>query len=98
MPPSVSGSGPSGGTATIASSTGARIAPVGDTFRRLASVLPERDLYSTDGSHPSELGTFIAAATLATRIAHIAPGAITYHPREVTPSQFATVVGSLQAP
>ncbi len=77
--------------ATIASETGATIAPVGDTFRRIASVLPEGDLYSHDGSHPSELGTFIAAATLATRIAGIAPHEITYRPYEVTREQFEAV-------
>jgi len=76
---------------TIASDTGAQIAPVGDTFRRLASILPESDLYSHDGSHPSELGTFIAAATLATRIAGIDPSRISYRPHEVSPAQFETV-------
>lgn len=81
---------------TIASDTGATIAPVGDTFRRLASILPEADLYTQDGSHPSELGTFIAAATLATRIAGITPQAIRYRPYEITRSQFDTVLGSLQ--
>jgi len=75
----------------IASDTGASIAPVGDTFRRIATVLPERELYSHDGSHPSELGTFVAAATLATRIAGIAPNAITYRPIEITREQFDTV-------
>lgn len=76
---------------TIASDTGAAIAPVGDTFRRIATILPEADLYTHDGSHPSELGTFVAAATLATRIAGVAPQAITYRPYEISRAQFDTV-------
>ena len=76
---------------SIAEGTGAHIAPVGDTFRRLATILPEGDLYSSDGSHPSELGTFIAAATLATRIAGLDPRAISYRPFEISPAQFETV-------
>jgi hypothetical protein len=76
---------------TIASDTGATIAPVGDAFRQLASILPEGDLYGHDGSHPSELGTFIAAATLATRIAGVTPQEITYRPYEISREQFDTV-------
>lgn len=83
---------------TIASDTGATIAPVGDAFRRLASILPEGDLYGEDGSHPSELGTFIAAATLASRIAGVTPQQITYRPYEISREQFDTVRRSLAAP
>lgn len=75
----------------IASDTGAAIAHVGPTFRRLASILPEIELYSSDGSHPSELGTFVAAATLATRIAGIDPARITYRPYEVPVGEFELV-------
>lgn len=84
--------------AEIAARTGASISPVGPTFRRLATILPERDLYSSDGSHPSELGTFVAAATLATSIAGVDPTAITYRPWEVPPSAFETVRRSLAHP
>jgi hypothetical protein len=80
---------------TIASDTGATIAPVGDTFRRVASILPEADLYTRDGSHPSELGTFVAAATLAMRIAQVAPSAIAYRPYEISRAQFETVRSAL---
>jgi hypothetical protein len=81
---------------SIASDTGATIAPVGDTFRRMTTVLPEATLYSHDGSHPSELGTFIAAATLATHIARIAPSSIRYRPIEITREQFDAVRRELQ--
>jgi hypothetical protein len=80
---------------TIASDTGATIAPVGDTFRRIAAILPEADLYTQDGSHPSELGTFIAAATLAMRIGSIDARAISYRPYEVSRTQFETVRSAL---
>jgi len=82
---------------SIASDTGAAIAPVGDTFRRIAGILPEADLYSHDGSHPSELGTFIAAATLARSIGGIDPRAISYRPYEITRDEFATVQRALAA-
>lgn len=81
--------------ADIAARTGASIAPVGPTLRRIATILPEQDLYSSDGSHPSELGTFVAAATLATSIAGVDPAAITYRPWEVPPGAFETVRRSL---
>jgi hypothetical protein len=80
----------------IADGTGATIAPVGDTFRQVASILPEGDLYGRDGSHPSELGTFVAAATLATRIAGIDPRAITYRPIDVTPAELETIRTALR--
>jgi hypothetical protein len=81
----------------IAADTGATVAPVGDTFRRVATLLPEDDLYGRDGSHPSELGTFVAAATLATQIAGIDPMTITYRPIEISPSEFDTVREALRA-
>lgn len=75
----------------IASRTGATIAPVGDTFRHMTTVFPEGDLYSHDGSHPSELGSYVAAAILATRIAGLDPATITYRPYELSRERFEAV-------
>ncbi|WP_162600671.1 hypothetical protein [Paraburkholderia sp. C35] len=47
----------------LASATGASVIPVGlawDQFRRLR---PDIDLYEADGSHPSVIGSYIAACT-----------------------------------
>jgi hypothetical protein len=47
----------------LAEATGARVIPVGlawDQFRRLR---PEIDLYEPDGSHPSVIGSYLAACT-----------------------------------
>lgn len=76
---------------TIADDTGATIAPIGDAFQHVATLLPEGDLYGRDGSHPSALGVFIAAATLATRIAGIDAAAITYRPPDISAEEFDTV-------
>ncbi|MGB0424820.1 MAG: hypothetical protein ACPGED_10865, partial [Flavobacteriales bacterium] len=39
-------------------------APVGDVWRNLRANHPEIDLYSGDGSHPSQAGTYLTAATM----------------------------------
>jgi hypothetical protein len=47
----------------LAKATGARVIPVGlawDQFRRLR---PEIDLYEPDGSHPTVIGSYLAACT-----------------------------------
>lgn len=72
----------------LADETGAEIAPVGPTFMHLSAVLPSVDLFSRDGSHPSQTGSFVAAVTLAARISGIDPRAITYRPYEVSPRDF----------
>jgi len=47
------------------------VAPVGRAWMQFLSEDPKQELYYEDGSHPSELGTYLAAATLAETIAHV---------------------------
>lgn len=39
-------------------------APAGDVWRNLRADHPEIDLYSSDGSHPSQAGTYVVSATM----------------------------------
>jgi hypothetical protein len=47
--------------ATLAATTGATVAPVGEAFRLSLAAHPEIELYSADGSHPSPEGTYLGA-------------------------------------
>lgn len=47
--------------ATLATATGAAVAPVGEAFRLSLAAHPEIELYAADGSHPSPEGTYLGA-------------------------------------
>jgi hypothetical protein len=46
---------------TLSKKCGAIVVPVGQSFQELIKFKPEWELYHHDGSHPSTLGTFLAA-------------------------------------
>lgn len=45
----------------LAKTCGAGIVPAGNCFQEIIQLKPEWELYHSDGSHPSYLGTFVAA-------------------------------------
>ncbi|MEM5344412.1 SGNH/GDSL hydrolase family protein [Paraburkholderia azotifigens] len=47
----------------LAEATGARIIPVGLAWDQFQRLRPEIDLYESDGSHPSVIGSYLAACT-----------------------------------
>ena len=49
---------------TVARKTGATVAPVGIAWAVVRSRRPELSLFSPDGSHPSTLGSYLAACVL----------------------------------
>lgn len=56
----------------------ALLAPVGEVFKELRLKYPTINLYSVDGMHPSEAGTYAAAITFYTILFGKNPMAITY--------------------
>ncbi len=48
---------------TIAIQTKSGIAPVGQAWRNMRRMYPNIELYGSDGSHPSEAGSYLAAYT-----------------------------------
>ena len=64
--------------------TGASVAPVGLAWARVRKERPDLGLYQSDGSHPSELGSYLAACViysqLTGRSAEGAPSVITGGP------------------
>ena len=47
----------------LAKATGARVIPVGLAWAQFRRLRPEIDLYEPDGSHPSIIGSYLAACT-----------------------------------
>lgn len=47
----------------LAKATGARVIPVGLAWAQFRRLRPEIDLYEPDGSHPSVIGSYLAACT-----------------------------------
>ena len=64
-------------------SASAMLAPAGEAWKAIGMAHPELDLYAPDGSHPSILGTYLAACTLYSTISRRSP--------EGLPSQFTAV-------
>ena len=50
--------------AALARETGARLAPVGEAWRLVRMRHPNLALHAPDGTHPSPLGSYLAAATI----------------------------------
>ncbi len=57
----------------------AAVAPVGRVWRYIRTNYPDIELYQADGSHPSQAGTYAAAATIFTMIHQADPTAITHY-------------------
>jgi len=58
---------------SIALNTGAEVVKVGSSWEMAKKVRPEIELYSFDGSHPSELGTFLTACVFVSSILNELP-------------------------
>ena len=56
--------------AAIAAETDALVAPVGEAWQDLRRRRPDLELYDPDGSHPSPVGSYLAAITLWSTLAH----------------------------
>ena len=48
----------------LAEVTRGGVAPVGEAIRRVRQEKPELELYAEDGSHPSQLGSYVAALVI----------------------------------
>ena len=57
----------------------AAVAPVGRVWRYIRNNFPDIDLYQSDGSHPTEEGTYATAATIFTLIHRVDPMQITQY-------------------
>lgn len=68
----------------------ALLAPVGEVFKELRLKYPTINLYSVDGMHPSEAGTYAAAITFYTILFAKNPMSITYN--FVLPSPDADII------
>lgn len=55
------------------------IAPVGLVFTKIRDAMPVLDLYSPDGMHPSDVGTYAAAVTFYTILFAKDPTAVTFN-------------------
>ena len=68
----------------------ASVCPVGRVWRSLRTQHPDFELYMSDGSHPSMLGSYAAACAFYTMIFHRDPMQIGYIPN-IDPAQAAVV-------
>jgi hypothetical protein len=68
----------SAGATEIAEELDALVAPVGIGWQRALAQEPEIGLWDADGSHPSESGSYLAAAVLYATILGSSPEAISY--------------------
>lgn len=79
-------------TETIAREIGARIAPVGEVWKAVLEQEPGLALYDKDGSHPSALGTYLAACVFYATFfpgSSVGPGAV--ERLQVAPDQAAVL-------
>lgn len=58
----------------------ASLCPVGRVWRYLRTTSPEIELYNSDGSHPSLMGSYAAACAFYTLIFHNSPRNISFNP------------------
>ena len=63
---------------TMAQDNEAIVSPVGALWRQIRTNHPEIDLYSSDGSHPSAVGSYAAAVAFFVTIFRADPTTITY--------------------
>ena len=74
----------------------ASVCPVGRVWRYLRTNNPEIELYQSDGSHPSQAGSYAAACAFYTLIFHRSPQYITYQP-EIDAAQALTIREAVQS-
>ena len=61
------------GYLSMAQQSDAQVSPVGMVWKAIREDFPSYDLYSTDGSHPSVLGTYLASCVFYASIFHESP-------------------------
>ena len=66
------------GYLTIADELDVPVAPVGSAWEQVHQQNPEIDLWQSDGSHPTESGTYLAACVFYAAIFHESPEGLTY--------------------
>ena len=74
--------------AQVARALGADVAPAGRAFLLAQQRIPRADLYRSDGAHPNQSGTFLAASVLYATIAHDDPRRSPWRPHRM-PRQLA---------
>jgi uncharacterized protein DUF4886 len=62
-----------------AKKVGAIVAPVGLAWQQIREQRPTIDLYSRDGSHPSQAGSYLAACVMYAAIFHRSPANLSSH-------------------
>ena len=66
------------GYSEIGQEVGAIVAPVGSAWQNALAGRPQLDLWDSDGSHPSEMGSYLAAAVLYAAITQESPDELTF--------------------
>jgi hypothetical protein len=72
---------------TIAKELKAKVAPVGIAWQKVQEANPKLNLYSPDQSHPSPIGSYVAACVFYTEILQNSPVGLS---RRIYSSQFST--------
>lgn len=72
---------------TIAKELKAKVAPVGIAWQKVQEANPKLNLYSLDQSHPSPIGSYVAACVFYTTILQNSPVGLS---RRIYSSQFST--------
>lgn len=62
----------------MAENNNAWVCPVGMAFAKIREIAPQIELYSSDNSHPSVYGTYLAACTFYSSIFHKSPVGASY--------------------
>lgn len=71
----------------MANNNNAAVAPVGMCFKKIRETNPEIELYSSDESHPSVHGTYLAACAFYATIFNKTPQGATFVPQQITQQQ-----------
>ena len=83
------------GYLTIADELGVAVAPVGSAWEQVRQQDPEIDLWQSDGSHPTENGTYLAACVFYAAIFNESPQGLSYTAQ--IPSDTAKALQSIAA-
>ena len=67
------------GYTNIGQELGVRMSPVGSAWLKLWQQNPQMNLWQDDGSHPNEMGTYLAACVFYATIFHESPEGLKYH-------------------
>ena len=71
----------------VAISTDATVIPIGRIWQRLRTEIPDIELYSTDGSHPTPCGSYLTACVIYKYLFNEDPTDIKYYPNGIKKSE-----------